>query len=174
MISSELIRAILGPYRLSVRGIHGPVHWARVLENGQQLVKSTDANLQVVELFAVFHDACRHNDDHDPKHGDRGAELAALWRGQYFELPDAEFAKLKVACRLHTEGQTQADVTVQTCWDADRLDLGRVGVKPYHKYLCTNAAKNSMMLEWAHERAISGFRPAFVEREWFLRQPISQ
>ena len=37
---------------------------------------------------------------------------------------------LEEACRLHTNGQREADVTIQTCWDADRLDLLRVGTHP--------------------------------------------
>ncbi|MFM7531655.1 MAG: hypothetical protein ACKO5J_04035, partial [Rubrivivax sp.] len=41
----------------------------------------------------------------------------------------------------HSSGLTEADVTVQTCWDADRLDLGRVGIRPSPRYLCTPAAR---------------------------------
>ncbi|MBT5083254.1 MAG: hypothetical protein HOM62_22025 [Rhodospirillaceae bacterium] len=46
-----------------------------------------------------------------------------------------------------------ADITVQTCWDADRLDLGRAGIVPDPRYLCTDAAKEPRMIEWAHNRA---------------------
>jgi hypothetical protein len=31
----------------------------------------------------------------------------------------------------HTQERTHPDVTIQTCWDADRLDLGRVGIAPH-------------------------------------------
>ena len=30
----------------------------------------------------------------------------------------------------HSEGYIEGDVTVRVCWDADRLDLGRVGIEP--------------------------------------------
>jgi uncharacterized protein len=33
------------------------------------------------------------------------------------------------------------NITVQTCWDADRLDLGRVGIKPDPKRLFTEEGK---------------------------------
>jgi uncharacterized protein len=164
MITLSLIRAILQQYQLSGHGIHGPVHWARVLENGQRLAAVTGASLAVVELFAVFHDACRVNDDFDPEHGSRGAALAAKFRGKHFELGDKEFTALSVACRLHTAGLTEADVTVQTCWDADRLDLGRVGVKPRRKKLCTAAARDFSLLEWADNRACGGHIPDFTEQ----------
>ena len=34
------------------------------------------------------------------------------------------------ACKYHSDGFTEADITVQTFRDADRLDLGRVGIRP--------------------------------------------
>lgn len=166
MIAPELIKAILGQYRLSVRGIHGLMHWGRVLENGRRLAEMNGANPGVVELFAVFHDACRQNEDFDPEHGSRGAELAARFRGKYFELTDSDFTALRVACRLHTEGLTDADLTVQTCWDSDRLDLGRVGIKPHPKRLCTETAKDFRIIEWADDRATSGYVPECAE-QWF-------
>jgi hypothetical protein len=38
-------------------------------------------------------------------------------------------------------GGVDTDPTVQTCWDADRLDLGRVGIKPHPDFLSPFAAK---------------------------------
>ena len=32
--------------------------------------------------------------------------------------------------RRTTPMATEADITIQTCWDSDRLDLGRVGMMP--------------------------------------------
>ena len=43
-------------------------------------------------------------------------------------------------------------IKVQTCWDADRLDLGRVGIYPDAQFLCTNTAKY----------------PAFIHRAWTM------
>ena len=37
-------------------------------------------------------------------------------------------------------GDVSTDATIQTCWDADRLDLGRVGIFPSAKYLSQEAA----------------------------------
>jgi uncharacterized protein len=168
MISSTLVQAILGQYHLPWTGIHGPVHWARVLESGIRLAERTGAKRPVVELFAVFHDACRLNEDWDPLHGSRGADLAESFHGKFFELDDRDLIALKVACRLHTQGMTEGDVTVQTCWDADRLDLGRIGVKPSAKYLCTEAAKSRQMIEWADDRASGGHIPDLILTAWGL------
>jgi uncharacterized protein len=83
-----------------------------------------------------------------------------------FELPDESFALLYVACADHADGLTEGDVTVQTCWDADRLDLGRVGTTPDPSLLCTDAAKDPKMIAWADQRSTSGHVPDIVGLEW--------
>ena len=50
--------------------------------------------------------------------------------GQYFDQPDQSFGTLLEACNLHTDGRQVTDITIATCWDADRLDLPRVGIRP--------------------------------------------
>ncbi len=118
-----------------------------------RLAEETGANRKVVGYFALFHDARRLNDGRDRDHGKRGAELAAGWRGELFELDDEAFDLLCEACAYHTAGITEGDVTVQTCWDADRLDLGRVGITPVAHRLCTAVAKRAETISWATERA---------------------
>lgn len=121
--TAAMMRRILHGYALFVRGDHGVVHWARVLENGLRVADATGADREVVTLFALFHDARRVNEYHDPGHGRRGGELARSLRGSLIHLDDARFALLFEACRLHTDGLTAADPTLQACWDADRLRL---------------------------------------------------
>ena len=122
--------------------IHGPAHWRRVLANGLLLATRTGADATVVRLFAVFHDARRLNDMRDPDHGARGAEYAARLRAQgLFTVSDGEFALLVEACNGHTEGFHHDDHTVGTCWDADRLDLGRCGMTPDAHFMSTEFAR---------------------------------
>ncbi len=133
-----IVHAILDDYALPWDGTHGVAHWARVLENGLRLAQMTGANVEVVQLFAVFHDSRRVNEGTDDGHGQRGAELAARLRGR-FTLSDNDFDLLHFACAHHTDGLMDGDITIQTCWDADRLDLGRVGITPEPERLCTKA-----------------------------------
>jgi uncharacterized protein len=163
---SSVLDAILQEYRLPWHGCHGISHWARVFENGLRLAEQTAANLEVVQLFAVLHDSRRHNEGFDPKHGPRAAAFAEELRGLVFELPDPEFRLLHKACAGHTHEQTHPDITIQTCWDADRLDLGRVGITPHPSRLCTDAAKCSAMIQWADERARKWFVPEIVNTSW--------
>ena len=70
-------------------------------------------------------------------------------------LNDKEAELLIEACEYHSDGLTEADITVQTCWDSDRLDLGRCGIYPAPDRLCTEAARNSEVIKSAYSRSIS-------------------
>ena len=164
-----VVRAILEQYALPWDGDHGVAHWARVLENGLRLADKTGANVEVVILFAVFHDSMRVSEFSDPQHGRRGADFASELRGHVFELTDQQFRLLYRACAGHTRERTHSDITVQTCWDADRLDLGRVGVQPHPSRLCTDVARNPKMIAWADGRARFAVVPAFVVEEWQVK-----
>lgn len=161
-----LVHRILQDYSLPWHGTHGVGHWARVLENGLRLARQTKANVEVVQLFAIFHDACRVSEGYDDGHGERGGDLALVLRDEWLVLSDEEFDLLYEACAGHTDGETEADITIQTCWDADRLDLGRVRVCPEPSKLCTKAAKNPEMLKWADGRACFEVIPDFVQADW--------
>ena len=161
-----LVHRILEDYALPWHGTHGVGHWARVLENGLRLAQGTDAKVEVVELFAVFHDSRRINEGVDDGHGHRGAELAAELRGDWFDLNDDDFELLQFACGHHTDGMTKADITAQVCWDADRLDLGRVGTTPAPKRLCTATARTWEIIKWADGRAAFEVVPELVKVEW--------
>jgi hypothetical protein len=71
-----------------------------------------------VRLFALFHDSRRINEYRDDDHGLRGGEFAHSLRGSLVHLDDARFELLFEACRLHTDGHTDGDETLQACWDA--------------------------------------------------------
>ena len=104
------------------------------------------------------------NEWRDHGHGLRGGDFARSLRGTLIGLDDARFELLHAACALHTDGRTSGDPTLLACWDADRLDLGRVGITPLPHRLCTDAARE--MLEWAHERATTGSEPVELLRAW--------
>ncbi|MBA4064944.1 MAG: hypothetical protein C0501_14770 [Isosphaera sp.] len=161
---AAILGAVLRGYALRRRGAHGVAHWARVLENGLRVADATGADCEVVTLFAVFHDSRRVNGDWDPGHGLRGGELARSLRGSLVHLDDARFDLLFEACRLHTDGHTAGDPTLLACWDADRLDLGRVGITPEPDRLCTDAAR--ALLPWSRPRAVGWHAPAEVLAAW--------
>lgn len=154
IITADLINSIKNRYRLDWHGIHGVSHWARVRYNGMILSSSEPhANRKIIEYFAFLHDSCRENDNDDPDHGFRASVFAKKIRKQVISLNDDEFDELCVALRGHTSGRWHNSVTVQCCWDSDRLDLGRVGIIPDPKRLLISAAKSSVIIEAALRRS---------------------
>jgi uncharacterized protein len=162
----QILRAVLDDYVLPWNGDHGVAHWARVFENGLKLARLTGASVEVVQLFAVLHDSRRLNETTDPEHGPRAAEFARLVRGRLFDLDDGDFQRLYRACHGHTHERTHPDVTIRTCWDSDRLDLGRVGIHPNPERLCTPEARDPEMIRWANGRGSMRFVPELVRRDW--------
>jgi uncharacterized protein len=120
------------------------------------LAKQHGADADVVRLFALLHDVERWDEGSDPEHGRRGAVLAGRLRGEAFLLDDARFALLEYAIAFHADGKRSDDLTLGACWDADRLDLPRVGIWPNPDLLCTGAAKE---LLGRMESARPGARP---------------
>ena len=163
-----ILIAIASQYKLNPSGPHGLSHWGRVMENGHHLAEITGAGWTVVTLFALFHDACRWNDVADPGHGKRGAHLASTYfsENSMDDLNPDQLSLLIEACEFHTDGLTNGDITVQTCWDADRLDLARVGTIPHPERLCTAPAKTGDFINWASTRAQDRYVPKFVEEDW--------
>jgi uncharacterized protein len=151
-----VVRAAKQRFVLDLHGIHGVPHWQRVRENGLHLAKVTGANRLIVDLFAYLHDCCREDDRSDPGHGERAADFTEALRGTLIHLADDEFALLHEAIRDHELGLTRGDVTVLTCWDADRLDLGRVGRRPHPRYLGTECARRKATIRWAYRRSRQG------------------
>jgi uncharacterized protein len=145
-----LLDEVLAQFRISTDGVHGPSHWARVRHHGLAVGAEAGADLLVVELFAFLHDSQRVDEHEDRFHGDRAAEFAASMNHRYFDLQDTQLDKLVNAIRFHSDGDLHQCSTIQTCWDADRLDLGRVGIKPAARYLSPVAAKHiQTAYEWS-------------------------
>lgn len=163
---ATILRVVLEDYALPRDGDHGVAHWARVHENGVRLSIETGADSEVVRLFALLHDSRRVNEHTDPDHGPRAAEFAGALRGRLFDLPDHAFLLLHRACAGHTHERNHPDITIQTCWDADRLDLGRVGITPDPRRLCTEVARRPETIRWANGRATFRVVPEFVKDEW--------
>ncbi len=120
--------------------LHGLPHWQRVERNGillstkwrdGKLYVHEDIDIKVVRLFAYFHDKCRIDNGFDLMHGERAAKLVLGLRSTLLkDLTDNQVSLLERACRWHTTKPKTGILTIDTCMDADRLDLGRVGIVP--------------------------------------------
>jgi uncharacterized protein len=151
---------------LAGASIHGLSHWNRVNNYGMALAKLTEGvDIEVVQAFALVHDCCRHNDGSDYDHGVRAASWMDVHRNDALAfLTDEQYNKLRLAVGGHVDGRVTDDPTIGVCWDADRLDIGRVGSPVNPNLLSTQAAKDwvagwerfSRMAEKLHEMEKNG------------------
>lgn len=121
--------------RASFDEFHDIEHWEVVERNGMLLAKyDADINLKVVRYFAYLHDSCIENEYGEIEyleHGKRAAEFCDEIRDTYLSsFSDEEFSLLRRACEFHTTELSLGDITIDACFDADRLDLPRVGIQP--------------------------------------------
>lgn len=128
----------------STQSFHGPFHWEKVEKNGDFISKATPGcDPLIVKLFAIIHDSKRENEDHDPEHGQRAATFAKLlFDKKELKISESQLKILMEACEGHDGGLTSLDPTIGACWDADRLDLTRVGIIPNPNLLSTQTGKN--------------------------------
>lgn len=155
-----LLDAALEHYRLDWHGYHGPHHWHRVQENATLICRAEGITSLVPETFAFLHDACRRDEGRDSGHGARAAEWAQELRarGVFEHLDEASFELLLEACRYHSGGLIPKSIIVGTCWDADRLDLLRVGTTPDARFMTTEYAKRDETISQACGRALLWLR----------------
>lgn len=138
---------------LPLSSIHGSSHWQRVERFGLKIAEANGADREVVSLFAYLHDARRVNDDDDPSHGERAVVLLdELIKENIINLTTKQYQQLAKALSIHNQTDARCDdITVQTCWDADRLDLWRCGIIPDPKLMYTSHGKSPEMIEYARE-----------------------
>jgi uncharacterized protein len=166
----KALQAVRPQFRLDFRhGIHGVGHWSRVWYHGRMLASALDVNPAILAWFAFLHDSQRDNDGLDRVHGRRAADFAVRLRRQGLidELAPREFEHLCEAMHTHSDGHLLAEPAIMACWDADRLDLARAGIRPDPLRLCTEAAREKVVIEEAvrmarRTRRRSGFAAASV------------
>ena len=150
-IFNAVIAEVKKQFRLDINSLHGISHWNRVREIGFYLARKTEADLRVAVLFAALHDSCRENEGADPEHGSRAVEyLLGLNNKGLLPIDDKQLNQLTYACENHSKRSAKSDdITIQACWDADRLDLYRVGEIPDPAFLYTEAGKSPEAIDFA-------------------------
>jgi uncharacterized protein len=130
---------------------HGEQHWKAVAWAGLGLARQIDGcDAGLVLLFALLHDTQRFNESRDPEHGLRAALFALELRSEgVLTLDDERLALLVDACTRHDKGYVSDDPTTGACWDADRLNLWRVGITPEARLLSTRPAREPELIDEA-------------------------
>jgi uncharacterized protein len=81
----------------------------------------------------MLHDCCRENEYEDQEHGRKAGKFSQLDKVrvacQPFYFVEDDWNILFLAISEHNVyHKTSTDPTIGVCWDADRLDLWRVGL----------------------------------------------
>ena len=144
--------------------IHGAKHWKTVERNAHYLAHFNKADKEVLSYFSYFHDCMRENEGRDKGHGPRAASFLKEHR-DLIPLNDTQFKQLTDACKGHTHGKRPECITINTCWDADRLDLLRVGIMPDANRLYNKEAKR--IANEGNFLALAGFDDGLKNRSIF-------
>lgn len=195
-MTSNTIAQLL-PYRRYESLLYGPAHWARVYRFGLILAEHcalTAAERRCVEVFALTHDLGRVDDNGGNQHALDGAVYFREYAGTLFpDLDEPACNLVETAIRHHSDGLT-ADVAdrqgmlahlsgeresvrlvIGCCWDADRLDLLRLGMYPRPEKMSTPFWEEvlPLALKIHGETGEKGLRVSTADRSdidnWFLR-----
>lgn len=130
-------------FRLSQGSLHGYQHWKRVERLGKYIGATNGSDIAIVSHFAYLHDAVRHSESEDVLHGLRAGDYVQILASQkHISLNQSQLNTLVLACKTHnTITATILNPTLATCFDADRLDLWRMGIQPIESLLFTDKGK---------------------------------
>lgn len=131
---------------------HGESHWRAVAQAGWYIAAATPSvDPIVVYLFAALHDTQRESESKDPAHGERAAWVAVdLYGRGRLPITWDQYIELFHALYRHNGGLPEAG-TIGACFDADRLNLWRVGKTPNPEFLSTPYAKRPEVIDWARK-----------------------
>lgn len=151
-IPSKILPALI-PLAKHNSAIHGVAHWTRVHRYGLLLAESlqlSDDEKMAVALFAWTHDLARTDDGGGNQHAIDGAKYVEVITQKIFDnFPDHILDIVRSAIRYHSDGMCAEEALHEfpmekystfsrdeilnilgCCWDADRLDLLRLGIIP--------------------------------------------
>lgn len=159
----QLFVRVLAQFRLDPYGVHGIHHWWRVLRNGREIAEHTPkVDTYLTDLFALLHDSQRADEWSDPEHGPRAAKyLDDLIAEGHLPRPLDKYQRMELRAAIldHAFGRVvsgdpaHGQQTIAACWDADRLDLARLGIRPSPQLLGTAYARRADVIQRVWDEA---------------------
>lgn len=141
---------------------HGAQHWRAVAATAVWLAERTvGADPQVARCFGLLHDCARRDDGDDTFHGPRAARLVQQLPSALLPLTADQRDRLQSACAAHSLGTRSKDPTIACCFDADRLQLVRLGRTIQPDYLSTPTATQADAAAFAAE--VAAAPPAWTQ-----------
>lgn len=154
IVPKIVLKKIIEEFYLKDSFIHGAAHWSRVYHYGHILSELNDFDKENIAFFSIFHDSKRFNDDYDPEHGLRGAEFFKKL-SKIIDITNEQKEIIYEACKKHNYQQEADSLEVGLCFDADRLDLWRVGINPNDDYLHIKQSKSFEMKKFTKDMTLN-------------------
>lgn len=136
--------------QIPIDSIHGYNHWKNVEKIGHYIADRNGADKKIISAFAFLHDIGKTVQFAEPGHGEKSVKIIKeIFKKEYLELNDEQYVKLLEAVSKHDKSDAKSDdITIQTCWDADRLDLPRVYILPDKNLLYTEVGKSEETFDY--------------------------
>ena len=117
------------------------LHSTRVEAFGLLLMQAyTFVDADVVKWFAYLHDFTKMK--MSVGHGESAADYIKTIRHTILsDLSDSQIVTLQMACALHMTTRETEDMTINVCFDADRLDIQRHGIATDPQKMATDLGK---------------------------------
>ncbi len=119
--------------------IHGMPHLRQVALTAGRLAVLVGCDVESAVVAGFLHDCARVHDGGGNRHAHDSAVLARRLLKTFY--PHLDAPRLCEAIARHADGRTTDDPLAACLWDADRLDLCRLGIEADPRLLSTRAAR---------------------------------
>lgn len=139
-VDFEQVRNIAFKHMKLKKGLHGFGHIERVVEYAKLIAKKEcPGKYEDIIVGAYLHDVGRIDDSENNEHALKSAEIAEFLISRHWPWLDKK--KIVEAIKYHADGDVTDDHVIGAIWDADRLDLDRIGKVIDCNLLSTKTAK---------------------------------
>ena len=121
----QQVEATCLPYLDLIEGVHGLEHLRRVALSAGVLAKQVGADVESCVVGGFLHDCARTGDESGTAHALHSAIQARVILDKHY--PHLDAYTILFAIQFHADGKTTGDPITACIWDADRLDLQRLG-----------------------------------------------
>lgn len=128
--------------------VHGVSHLMSVAATAARIAHATGEDVMSATVGGFLHDCARQNDGNGEGHARESAQMARSIIVKHFGELDVN--RICSAIADHAAGKTTADGLAAAIWDADRLDLARLGIVVDPAYLSTALARRLLRFRRLH------------------------
>lgn len=125
--------------KCSYTKIHGINHLRQVAYLAGRFAYSINECEETAIIGGYLHDCARENDGNGNSHAHESALLATKIISKFY--PEINIERVYNAIFFHADGLITDDPFIGCIWDADRLNLVRIGIIPKVELLSTEVAK---------------------------------